>query len=88
VSLIVQVPVVTVVTLVEVAAAVAVGVAVAVATAAVGAGVALGATAAPPHAASRRLALASGTAIRFRYREVICSSAVCSSDLTRRKGDA
>jgi hypothetical protein len=68
----VHVPVVTVVTFVGLAA----GVDVAAAATAVGAGVALGATAAPPHAASRKLAVASGTAMRPRYREVIGSSAV------------
>jgi len=40
--------------------------------------------AAPPHEANSRLAVASGTAMRERYREIIGSSAVCSSDLTRR----
>src|SRR5688500_2049085 len=72
VLLTVQVPVVVVVT------AVALGVLVAVD---VGRAVALGA-AAPPHAAKRKLTVASGATIRERHREIIGSSALCSSDLT------
>jgi hypothetical protein len=80
----VHVPVVVVV----VALALGVGVAVAAAdvAAVVGVTVLLGA-AAPPHAASSKLAVASGTRVREkRYREIIGSSALCSSDLTRREG--
>jgi len=80
----VQVPVVLVVALVALGVVVTVGAGAVVATA-VGAVVALGATAAPPHAASRRLTIATGAAMRLVYREVIASSAVRSSDLTRRK---
>jgi ABC-type sulfate transport system permease subunit len=83
----VHVPVVVVVV---VALALGVGVAVAAAAdadvaAAVGVAVLLGA-AAPPHAASRKLVVASGTAIREKYREIIGSSALCSTDLTRPEG--
>jgi ABC-type transport system involved in cytochrome bd biosynthesis fused ATPase/permease subunit len=74
-----------------VVAAVALGVGVAVAAprvaVAVGAAVALG-VAAPPHAASRKLAVTSGARVRERYREIIGSSALCSSDLTRRESSS
>jgi len=80
VLLTVHVPVVTVVVLV---AALALGSADVVA-AAVGAAVELGA-AAPPHAASRTVTVASGATKRTRDGESIGSSTVCSSDLTRRK---
>jgi hypothetical protein len=82
VSLTVHVPVAT--ALVVVAAGLAVDVGDDAVATTVGAVVAV-AGAAPPHEANSTLAVASGTAMRDRYREIIGSSAVWSSDLTRRR---
>jgi len=83
VSLTVHAPVVTVVV-----TALAVDAVVAVVAAAVGDAVALAGVTAPPHAANRKLAAARTTIMRDGYRKIMSTSAVCSSDLTRRNGAA
>jgi hypothetical protein len=64
-----------------VGSALALAAGVAVVAAAVGVAVGFGAVADPPHAASRKLRMASGAAMRERYMELIASSECVRSTL-------